>query len=65
MDHPSSTGINDAIERGIDYWDAGECIAFLEADGSEAPEYDLETEHGIALLRKDCKLLAAEQEQAA
>ena len=55
-----------SLAAGIDYWDAAECIAFLEADGSEAPEYDLETDHGIALLRRECKVKAAqEQGQAA
>lgn len=51
------------VAAEIDLWDAGECIAFLEADGSEAPEYDLETDHGIAMLRRACKIQAA-QEQA-
>ena len=61
MDDPSRDGISDFI----DHWDVGECIAYLEADGSDAPEYDLETEHGVELLRRDCKLLAAGEEAAA
>lgn len=61
MDDPSGSG----VEHCIDYWDAGECIAYLEADGSDAPEYDLETDAGLAMLRKDCKILAAQQTEAA
>lgn len=61
MDHPCDSGLDPCI----DSWDAGECIAFLEADGGEAPEYDLETDSGLAMLRQDCKLLAARQTEAA
>jgi len=61
VDDPSGSGVDPCI----DSWDAGECIAFLEADGSDAPEYDLETDRGITRLRRDCKLLAARQTEAA
>ena len=61
VDEPSGSG----IDPRIDFWDASECLAFLEADGSDAPEYDLETDLGIAMLRKDCKILAAGQTEAA
>lgn len=53
------------LHSEIDYWDIGECIAFLEADGSEAPDYHLGTEQGIALLRTNCKIVAAQLEEAA
>ena len=36
-------------------WDPETCIAFLEADAEAAPEYDLETARGVALLREDCR----------
>lgn len=61
MDDPSGSGIDPCI----DFWDAGECIAYLEADGSDAPEYDLETDAGLARLRNDCKLAAARETAAA
>ena len=48
----------------IDHWSAARCIAFLEADGSEAPEYDLETDSGLGRLREDCKRKAFARQAA-
>ena len=50
----------DAIAR----WSAARCIAFLEADGAEAPEYDLETNAGLERLREDCKRKAFARQAA-
>lgn len=49
----------------IEWWDPELCIAYLEQDGEPAPEYDLETAHGVELLRRDCKDRAARLEKAA
>ena len=48
----------------IALWDAARCIAFLEADGSEAPEYDLETDAGLNRLREDCQRKAGARQAA-
>lgn len=61
VDEPPATGIDPCT----DVWDASECIAYLEANGSDAPEYDLETDLGIAMLRRDCRIPAAGQTEAA
>ena len=49
----------------IDEWSPEQCISFLEIDGSVAPEYDLETDHGLDRLRADCREKAAESAAAA
>lgn len=50
----------DSIRR----WSAERCIAFLEEDGTEAPEYDLETDRGIERLREDCRRRASARQAA-
>jgi len=57
VDEPSATGIDPCT----DVWDASECLACLEAYGSDAPEYDLETELGIAMLQRDCRRLGRQR----
>ncbi len=53
----------DAIDA-IGHWSAERCIVYLEEDGAEAPEYDLETERGLQLLRQDCKRKAFARQAA-
>ena len=48
----------------IEHWSPARCIGFLEQDGAEAPEYDLETDWGIAQLRADCARQAAARQAA-
>ena len=50
----------DAISR----WSPARCIAFLEQDGDQAPEYDLETDWGLERLREDCKRKAFARQAA-
>lgn len=50
----------DSISR----WSAERCIAFLEEDGAEAPEYDLETDWGVERLREDCRRKASARQAA-
>lgn len=49
----------------IDQWDPELCISFLEEDGESAPEYDLETQNGLELLRQDCRERASRLATAA